>query len=123
MTNFSFHLGNLILSLESKTVEYTIIPLRCDVIKYCITNSKDECMVLNEEVCERVIVASLLVTPDDNKIPVRLLNVNEREVRLRNFQPKVESISNYEVYHYDSNKISVNRVDKVLDLINILAPF
>lgn len=117
---FSFwkNYRKITVPLDSETDEYTVIPPRCEVIKFCFTDNTDECIIQNEEVCEGVLVGAAIVKAEGNKIPVRLLNVNEREIKLRNFRPKVESITNYEVYQYNCNKISVDRVDKVLDMIN-----
>lgn len=105
-------------ALQSSSDEYTIIPPRCEVIKYCYTESADECVILNEELCEGVIVASIIVKPEKNFIPVKILNVNEREVRLKNFQPKTESSSVFRICSFRDEGISVNRVEKVLELIN-----
>ncbi|KAK9717213.1 hypothetical protein QE152_g24277 [Popillia japonica] len=66
-----------------------------------------------------VYVASCIVRPANKHIPVKILNVNDREIKIKNFQPVIQNISHFHLYTFDTSKISVERVDKVLDLINI----
>lgn len=79
--------------------EYTVILSHCEGIRYCFTDNTDESIIINEEVCEGMLVGDVIVKPEGNKIPVILLNVNEQEIKLRNFRPKVNRICNYKVYH------------------------
>ena len=74
---------------------------------------------LPEEICQGVFVVSILVNPQNGQIAVRFLNVNEREVMVKNFKPRLEYASNYEIYTFiKTNNLFVERVDKVLDLID-----
>jgi hypothetical protein len=101
----SLHSQNtkITVPLHSSSEEYTVIPPRCEVIKYCYVSYENECIVVNEEVCEGVIVASIIVKPENNLIPVKILNVNEREIRLKNFRPKIDCCSAYNICHFGQN--------------------
>lgn len=105
--------------LKSKVEYCTIIPPRCEIIHYCYTDETEDCVILNEQISDGVIIASTIAKPKANKIPVRILNVNEREIKIKNFQPKLEILSNFEVLNYGRNYISVERVDEVLDSVNM----
>lgn len=59
--------------LQSNHSNYTIIPPRCEVIKYISINC-EECVVLAQEICKGVYSANVIVKPNNNRIPVRLLN-------------------------------------------------
>lgn len=108
------------IPLESKFNVFTTIPARCEVIKYfecdeCV----HECVVCTEEVTEGVFVASSVVKPYERMIPVRILNVNDREVQLKNFRPKIDKLSNFYFCKFNKNMNSVDRVDNVLNQVNI----
>ncbi|CAH1111413.1 unnamed protein product [Psylliodes chrysocephalus] len=73
-----------------------LIPPRCEIIKFCHTDIKDESIVLSDQLCDGVFVAGILVKPDDcNRIPVKILNIRNEAVNLKNFVPKVEKLDNY----------------------------
>lgn len=121
--NFEFHFWinneKISLPLQSKHEIYTTLPPRCEIIKYFKCESREDHVIINDELCSGVFVAGLIVTPKNNTIPVRFLNVNECPITLKNFQPRVESLSHYELLNFDTTNNSVKRVDKVLDLINV----
>lgn len=95
------------------------IPPRCEIIKYFSVDFEYDCLVAPEEVCEGVYVAGVAARPTNNLIPVRLLNVNEREVKLRNFRPRVERLTDYEICKFADSEVSVKRVEKVLNSIKL----
>lgn len=118
---FSFWNNNEKISvpMRSKSQCFVSIPARSEVIKYVSNVSMDECVVFPEELCEGVFIAGMVVKSENGKIPVRFLNVNDREVRLKNYKPILDHVSGYEVYNFETtSKLSVERIDKVLDLIN-----
>lgn len=118
--NFSFWIENekILLPMQSKYKFSTTIPARCEVIKFCWVDINDECVILPDELCEGVFVAGILATPNSNMVPVRILNVRDEEIELKNFRPKIGNLDNYYVYKFDENRISsVSRVDKLLELV------
>ena len=120
--NFLLYLNNgtgrICVSLESKFNKITKIPSRCETIQYVEIECEEECVILPEEVCKGVFVASGVVKPGKSKeVPIRILNTNESEVILRNFRPKVDKFVNYECVAFEEVPLSVKRVDEVLGQI------
>lgn len=118
---FSFWIGEKKISvpIQSQCNFYTKIPARCEIIKYFSVDINEDCVVLSEELSQGVLIASSLATPKNNIIPVKILNVRDEEVILRNFKPKVEKLKDFEICNFsDSKNYSVNRIDTLLDLIN-----
>lgn len=67
-----------------------------------------------------VFVAGAIVSPKENKIPVKFLNVRDQDVTLKNFTPQIDLLENYEFCHFgykDNN--SVQRIEKLLNLLNL----
>lgn len=95
------------------------IPARCEKIFYFRVEVSDECVVIPEEVCEGVFIAASLATPDaENMIPVRILNVRDEDITIKNFNPKIEKLQDYQLCDFQNNyNNSVNRVDRLLDII------
>lgn len=110
--------GTVTVPLQSKSDYYTIVPPRCEIIKYCYTIETEDCVIMNDEICEGVILASSIVRPVGNRVPVKIMNINEREIRLKNFQPKISRLKDYEMCQFSKNEVSVERVERILDLIN-----
>ena len=112
--------GELVtIPLESRIDSYDIIPPRCEIIKHFWIDDSDDCVVLSQEVSEGVFTASTIARPKSHMIPVRLLNTNDREIKIKNFRPKTRKLEEFELYHLEKNSISLDRVNKLLDVINI----
>uniref|UniRef100_A0A1Y1KWY5 Reverse transcriptase domain-containing protein n=1 Tax=Photinus pyralis TaxID=7054 RepID=A0A1Y1KWY5_PHOPY len=108
----------VMLPIETNHNHFTILPPRCEYTKYFNVSTNDDLVVLANEICEGVFVARTLVRPIDGKIPVKILNTREETINLNNFTPSIDNLSNYTVCRFKENdEISVNRVDKVLELI------
>lgn len=98
---------------------FTIIPPRCEIVKYFYVNSMDDGVIPQQEICNSVFVAGSLVRPKDNMIPVKFLNVSEKEIKIRNFSPLVEKLADYVVCSFGNSDISVRRVDELLAKIRL----
>lgn len=119
-----------ILKLRAKEFSFTLdllsqrnfcftIPSRCQSLEYVQVNAKNDCVILPHEISEGVFVAGTMVRPVNGKIPVQILNTRETAVTIKNFIPKIQDLSEYEMVHFSrNNEISVSRVDKVLNLLN-----
>lgn len=57
--------------------------------------------------------------PEDNKIPIMILNVRDENVVIKNFQPKLVNLDLYQMAFSDINYSSVNRVEEVLQFIKM----
>lgn len=107
------------LPLESEHNKYTYVPPRCEFIAYFNnSNYVDDCVILPEQICDGVFTAGMVVKPFQHKMPVRILNTTENEVRLRNFMPKCQSASDFYIYKFSDVHMSVNRIDELLNVIN-----
>jgi hypothetical protein len=60
----------------------------------------------------------MLTKSKSNRIPVKLLNVRNETVKLKNFRPRLEGSSNYYVFNFKNSSQSVDRVEKLLNLLN-----
>ncbi|KAG5870878.1 hypothetical protein JTB14_002558 [Gonioctena quinquepunctata] len=107
-------------AMHSKHMLYTSMSPRCEAIKFVHVETSDDCVVLPSELCEGVFVAGCLARPDENNmIPVKILNIRDEEVLLKNFNPQIGKIEDYELCQFNDNKTnSLNRVDHLSKLIN-----
>lgn len=107
----------IILPLESNHSIYTTIPPRFEKVIYCSVPDMDDYVVIPEEVCKGVFVGSIIVRPIEKKVPVRVLNVTDEEIKLRNFNPRLDRLSNYQVGSFNEKEMSISRIEKVLKAI------
>lgn len=119
---FSFCIFNnkINVPMISKYDSYISLPPRSEVITYCEINKSGEFVVMPEELCEGVLVAGIVVSSYNEKIAVRIVNVNEREVQIRNFKPRLQCASDFEIYNFDkTDNLVIDRIDKILDSIDM----
>ena len=109
---------NKFVQIESDFNNYTIVPPRCEVIKYFPINNCNDCVILPEEVCTGVFIAGMIARPNQNLIPVKFLNCNDKEIKIKNFIPKTENLSKFDVCEFNNPIFSVDRVEKLLKLLN-----
>lgn len=115
----SVHDYNITLPIETNYDFSIKIPARCEVIKYIWTNVTVDCVVLAKELTTGVYVGSTIVRPKQNLIPVRILNTNDEEIIIKNFQPEITKLNEYNICNFSNSKMSsVDRVKKLLNLIN-----
>lgn len=117
---FSFWFNNkkIVVPVQSAHALHTSIPARCEVIKYFSVDMAEDCVVLPSELCEGVFVAGTLARPNRNMIPIKILNVRDQEVILKNFSPNVEKLEDYNLGEFESNRnFSVDRASELLNII------
>lgn len=107
------------LQLESDYDVTTAIPARCEIIKYLKCDSTEDCVVIPDQICEGVFVAGCISRPVDNYIPIRFLNTNEKEIKIRNFKPYVEPLNFYSICEFDEKHMTVDRIEELLHSINV----
>ena len=106
--------------MQSKQEFLLHIPARCEIIKYInVDNLSGDVIILPEEICEGIFVASAVASPKLNKIPIKILNVREDDVDIKNFRPKIKPLSDYKICAFESSRKTVDRVDKILDLLQL----
>ncbi|CAH1103780.1 unnamed protein product [Psylliodes chrysocephalus] len=92
---FSYHNNRHVIPIQTThQINYMSIPARCEVIKYCKVNINEDC-VLPNELCEGVFIAGTLVMARQNLFPVKILNVRDQEVTLRNLPFELPEQINY----------------------------
>lgn len=120
--NFTFSLwinnSKLTMPLESKYDSYTVLPPRCEIIKYFWVDDEEDCVIMPNEISEGVFTAGIIARPTAHAVPVQFLNTNDREVKIRNFKPTTAKLNNFDSYDFHKNINSLDRTDKILDLIN-----
>lgn len=118
--NFSFWYNGKkhLLPLESNCNNFTSIPARCEAICYFKVNSDSDYIVLPEEIAEGVFSAAIVTKSIKNLLPVKILNINDREINIKNFSPKIDKLSNYNVCAFVETEFSVDRIDKLLKTLN-----
>lgn len=119
---FSFSADNnkITIPIQSKFSYFTTIPARCEIIKYFWVDTTEDCIVIPDELAEGVFIAGTLGRPHDNMIPVRILNVRNEEIKLKNFTPKISYLKDYEVCSFNTNNVSsIDRIDTVLNSLSM----
>lgn len=98
----------------------TILPPRCEIIKYfTINGTEKEYLVSSEEIANGVFTASAIVKPNKNhQIPVKILNTNDSQVTIKNYVPHTENFDNFDCVQFGDVPFSVKRIDTVLKLLN-----
>lgn len=78
-------------------------------------------VVIPKEVCKGVFSAGMVVRPLQGKVPVRVLNVNENEVKLLNFKPELVRLDQFDLLNFEkiSGNKKVARVEKVLRTVKL----
>lgn len=117
--SFWINKQQLILPLESNFNECTIIPPRSEIVKYFWVDDECDCVVLSSEITEGVFTAGIIARPVSHIIAVRILNTKDEEIKIKNFRPVTLKLTDFESYKFDKNEISLDRVNKVVDLINV----
>ena len=121
LLNFNFE-GNMIsLPIEDNTNNSFTIPARCEVVRripnFSIT---EDSIVLSQEIQPGVFCGNTIVSPTLKCI--KFVNTTENQVVIKNFNPKFESLKDYEKVEYKPishvNDVN-NRFYKLKTQINI----
>lgn len=91
--------NNLVLPARSESVHYVYLGI--DV--------NDDCVVCSREIQKDVFLAGAIVKPKNGRIPVKILNVTDTEIRLENFIPEVNFLNEYCIFSFDKNNANANR--------------
>ncbi|KAG7309510.1 hypothetical protein JYU34_005483 [Plutella xylostella] len=98
---------------------YITIPARCEYVLYIDTIKNEPSVVISQELCDGVYIANSLVTPENNKIPIRLLNTRETEVKLSNIQVQLNKLNDYHICHFTKPNINSDRVKLLFSMLNL----
>lgn len=118
----SLHVEGMRRDLEMLSMGeiYTIIiPRRCEKLFFFeIGTHYGDFVTIPQEIAEGIFSAGTVSKPVDGKIPIRILNINDREIIVKNFRPKVERLDKFDVFHMGESKQSVSRAERLLNIIN-----
>jgi hypothetical protein len=111
---------SILVPIEGNSCNYVhSVPPRCEIITRVPAQQQEDCVVLAEEIKTGVYVAGVISKPEKGRIPVRILNTTDETVNLDLSSLKVHSLGIYDICHFDSGRISVNRVTTLLTLLNL----
>lgn len=92
-----------------------VIPARTEMIKYVKTTIPKTCLVVQQELNPHVFIANTIAEPEDGFIPVRIINLKNKAVKITNLSPKVKPITNYKVINLkNSGNSDPKRAEKLL---------
>lgn len=90
---------------------------RCETIHWISTNLKDDCVILAKELCEGVFMAGSIARPQNGRIPVKILNTTEDEVKITDLKPEVHDLREYEYCKFEDRSSSPHRVKTLFELL------
>lgn len=96
--------------------KYCSVPARCEKIMWIDHNGSEDCVVLPQEVCNGVFIGGAVVRPRKGKIPVKVLNINEKEVSLKNVAPVLRKLEEFNIVNFE--KVKERDTDRVTQLLN-----
>jgi len=107
------------LTVHQPQNKMLIVPPRCEIIQYLPVIWLDECVVLPNEISDGVFLAGSIVKPENGKIPVKILNTREEEVKIPKFEPFLHKLSEYNICHFNTNNVNVERVKELFSLLKL----
>lgn len=98
-----------------------IVPERCEKVFEIEVNQSCDLVVQPREVAKGVFSAGTIVRPIKGKIQVKLMNINEKAVEIKNFKPELISLDQYECMNFEdiSDVNDVQRVEQVLNSVKL----
>lgn len=100
--------------------KYSSVPGRCEKIMWIDHHGSEDCVIMPQQVGEGVFIGGAVVRPRKNKIPVKVLNVNEKEVSLKNFAPILRKVEEFNIINFDEvEKRDPERITQLLNSIDL----
>ena len=100
--------------------ENFIIPPRTEVIAFVETCFSEQMVILNQEIQPQVYIAGAIVKPEKGKIPVRILNIKNKAVKVDNLKPQAKPLKNYDILEIDgASKYNVARTKELLSELKL----
>ena len=97
------------------------IPARTEVVRYLRTDLEDTCVVLQQEIIPHVFIANSIAEPVNGTIPVRIVNLKNKPVKVENFKANIKPASLYYITELEQTKNNKNqeRAEKLLSELNL----
>lgn len=106
-------------SSQSSKNSYLNVSARCESIFYIDTNITYECFIKSQELCDGVFLASVLACPRNGKIPIKILNTRETDVKLNRFSFEISNLDNYSICTFSKPRVNAERVKELFSVINL----
>lgn len=83
--------------LENTYSEFKTISARCEAIYWLSTSHTTKRLFPPQEICKGVYMAGIMVKPTSGKIPIKILNTRETDVKIKWVEPKSTAVDDYYV--------------------------
>lgn len=109
----------LITPLLNDAPRCNMIPPRCELIAFCKVseNITGDYVVLGNQLCDGIFLASTIVRPSSGVIPIKILNTRDDQVKLNDFNLELRSLNDFEVVNFGENSNLTQRVVKLMNEI------
>lgn len=98
---------------------FITLPPRCESIHYINTSLTAELIVASKQLGDGIFLAGTLVSPVKNKIPIKILNTRDEEVRLSFFSIELFNLDDYLVCNFNKETINADRVKKIFSILKL----
>ena len=100
--------------------ENFLIPPRTKVITFVEVDYSEPMVILNQEIQPKIFIAGAIVEPKNGEIPVRLLNIKNKAVKMEKIKPELKPFSNYDIIKIGSaDKHDPVRAQKILSELKL----
>ena len=99
--------------------KYILVPARSESIHVISTSIEDECVIHSQELCSGVFIGNTIAQPKNGKVPVRLLNTRENDVRLSYFCLQLTKLSDYDICNFEKTSINSERVKILFENLDL----
>lgn len=83
------------------------------------TDTEEDCVVCSREIDKDIFLAGAIVRPKNRRIPIKILNIRDKEIRLQNLEPEVKFLSEYDIFSFDKIIANANRAETLLSLLKL----
>ena len=109
-----------VIYMDSVNTVSIRIPPRCEKIFEVEVGDIGDSVILQREITGGVFVAGMIVSPNDGKVNVRLLNINDHEVVLHNLIPETRRMNEFVyVNSGDSRGYDEKRINALMQSISL----
>lgn len=115
-------IGNVITLPFENSAHYKTfltVPARSESIHFVSTNNSDECVIECQQLCEGVFLASSIAKPQNGKIPIKILNTRDVDIKLSKFSLSESKLSDYYICQFSKPIMNSERVKKLFSLLQL----
>lgn len=110
-----------IYEIPDYTTDYLSIPARSESIHYVAVESglEGDCVVCAKELSKELFLGSTIVRIKDGKIPIKILNTSEKDIKLPRFIPEVHSLNHYNICNFNKTVANAKRADTLSSILKL----